>query len=141
MYIYVSVCCQGLSTVSPMPWCGCAMILSLLNYCLVSYFLYDFLPHFLVINITVPFIKLSWVVMLCYMGRCNTPALDTCLLWPLLLLFWFLLLRYGFIMDYITRPNFVFNFLAVSKLLFFRSRSISQPLFPNFVMYNFTFKR
>ncbi len=106
---------QGVPTFSPFCWMISIVILSILNYILVSYFIYDYIPQFFCITIIIPFAKLSWTVIMCFMARCAVPLLDTSLVPSLLLFIWFVILRQGLFMDYITKPQVVFNALFVSN--------------------------
>lgn len=129
----------GLRTFSPMTWLISCFVLALLNYLLVSYFIYDYVPQFFSIIVLIPMAKLSWMIMMAYMAKCHVPALDPCLLPSFLLLIWFIMLRYGLFMDYITRPSEVFNALfcfSVLDIVYFIvsnicliSRELGYPIF------------
>ncbi|XP_075242680.1 choline/ethanolaminephosphotransferase 1-like [Convolutriloba macropyga] len=129
----------GLRTLSPVPWLVSVGVLSFVNYLLVSYFIYDYIPQFFSITVIMPMAKLSWMVIMGYMARCHVPTFDPCLIPSFVLMIWFILLRYGLFMDYITRPSLVFNGLFVVSILdflyfaasniFIISRDLGYPVF------------
>ncbi|XP_063724510.1 choline/ethanolaminephosphotransferase 1-like [Symsagittifera roscoffensis] len=109
----------GLRTYSPLPWLLTVIVLAFVNYLLVSYFIYDYIPQFFTITVIAPLVKLSWTVIMCYMARCAVPAFDVCVIPSIVLLMWFIFLRNGLFMDYITRPNLVLNSLCTISILDF----------------------
>ncbi|XP_075244012.1 choline/ethanolaminephosphotransferase 1-like isoform X2 [Convolutriloba macropyga] len=58
----------GLRTLSPVPWLLCVGVLAYLNYCIVSYFLFDYIQQFFCITIFFPMAKLTWAAIIAHMA-------------------------------------------------------------------------
>jgi phosphatidylglycerophosphate synthase len=110
----------GQPTYSPIPQVSLYVLLAVVNYLLVSYFIFDYMPQFILINFSMPFIKLTWMVLLCYMGNSAVPIFDTGCIPPLILTcFLVLFKKKTTALFFATSSVFVFNMVAVLSVLDF----------------------